>query len=447
MKAANENQLFLEALHIHLDELSALLGEDWPWFHEQLLSIQRRLLEAENEAEISEGIDDILDLLVDTPAGGLVRQLLRQAQAEPGFSEVHTRSAGERKPTESPASPPEAAGAAEVLEARLLSLLPRKADGYAVVPVFYATDRARAKKGFYSGERSELELGVAEISIPANRSVGELDGPRWWRLEFRDDPRRHVAVLSVEAREREAFVADLRSALSQAPAPAVLLFVHGYNVTFVDAARRAAQLAFDLDYQGVPFLYSWPSAGRTLKYAVDATNVGWTAPHFEDVLRLVLDRVEPRSMDVIAHSMGNRAVVAALSGLGSGSATKLRHIVLAAPDIDAATFRDLARHFPGRAQRFTLYASSRDRALWFSKRFNGYPRAGDSGESLVIVADVLDTVDATAVDTSLLGHSYYGDNRSIVSDIHTLLRYGGAPPRFGMSQRDTAAGTYWLFRP
>lgn len=37
------------------------------------------------------------------------------------------------------------------------------------------------------------------------------------------------------------------------------IFVHGYNVTFEDAAKRTAQISYDLAFDGAPIFYSWPS--------------------------------------------------------------------------------------------------------------------------------------------------------------------------------------------
>ena len=72
------------------------------------------------------------------------------------------------------------------------------------------------------------------------------------------------------------------------------------------------------------------------------------------------------------------------------------------------------------AERVTLYASSNDEALRLSKKLHGYPRAGEAGRDIVILPG-MDTVDCTAVDTSLLGHSYYGDSGSVLSDIVEVL--------------------------
>ena len=95
----------------------------------------------------------------------------------------------------------------------------------------------------------------------------------------------------------------------------------------------------------------------------------------------------------------------------------------------------------------TLYASARDRALQLSKRLHNFPRAGDLRD-LVTIVDGMDTIDATAVDTDLLGHSYYADNRTVISDLFQLLRYGASPSeRFGMHPMSAPGGRYWRFAP
>ena len=98
------------------------------------------------------------------------------------------------------------------------------------------------------------------------------------------------------------------------------------------------------------------------------------------------------------------------------------------------------------SKRTTLYASSRDKALRQSMRIHRYPRAGDS-RSIVIVPGV-DTIDATHRHTDLLNHSYYGDNSSIISDIHQMIKHGTPPGgRFGIKGVPLDAPEYWQFLP
>lgn len=452
-----ENLSFLDEVACNLQRLEVLLGADWPFFRQHLLSIELRIAAETTPEEISAAVDDMLDLLLETPAGDLVKEILKHARADSATNEVTRTSA--RHPKAVPESADEVyvdqspdsgvaskdpTEAVSVTVAKTLSLLggPAK-EGYVVVPVYYGTDRARALRGFYSGQRGSLEFGIANVSVPANRPTGSLPRPKWWKLQF-EDLSRHIVVLDTQVLAQEDFCTQFRSVVGSATEPAILVFVHGYNVTFVDAARRAAQLAVDLDYPGIPFLYSWPSVGRTLGYTHDETNITWTVPHLKQTLTMLSSSVGATAIDIISHSMGNRAMVEALCGITVHQA--LRHVVMAAPDIDAGTFRELSAAFHGRAKSYTLYASSRDRALWFSKLMHGYPRAGESGEGLVVVPEAFDTVDSTCLDTSLLGHSYYGDNRSIVGDIFALLQHGSPPPRFGMSAMSQAGSPYWLLR-
>lgn len=322
---------------------------------------------------------------------------------------------------------------------------------WTVVPVLFATDRdhtgdAAPGRCFGSG-RGDLRFGVAEVTIPSSHRRGELESPVWWKLQFSADPNRHLTLASVSLLSRAAFVDTAQQALAAGERPELLVFVHGYNVSFENAARRTAQMAHDLRFTGVPMLYSWPSTAAVLRYTEDETNARWTATHFAQFLGLALGELGAGAVHVIAHSMGNRVVTECLRHFSPpAGAAPLRQLVLAAPDIDAQTFADLAAEFNGRAERVTLYASSRDLALKASQRVHGYPRAGDSQPRLVIV-DGVDTIDASGVDTNLLGHSYIGDERSILSDLSSLIDKGEPPEqrRFHLREAFQADRRYWQF--
>jgi hypothetical protein len=99
-----------------------------------------------------------------------------------------------------------------------------------------------------------------------------------------------------------------------------------------------------------------------------------------------------------------------------------------------------------KAKRVTLYASSKDRALAFSKTVHGYDRAGESGEKIALF-DGVDTIDVSAIDTNLVGHFYYGDNRSVLSDLFNLIKGEAATDRFGLKKRFKNRRHYWVFQP
>jgi esterase/lipase superfamily enzyme len=279
----------------------------------------------------------------------------------------------------------------------------------------------------YGGDRREeggpgpdYDVGTAEVSFPPNHRRGELERPSPWRGDFFEDPDVHMVVFDVAPMEEGRFFSKVGEAVAASAEADAFVFVHGYNTTFEDAVLRTAQIAYDLDFRGAPILFSWPSQGRYLGYPVDETNVDWATSHLARFLRDLKARSGARRIHLIAHSMGNRALAGALEKIrvGPPPEIKFNQVVLAAPDIDAAIFRrDIATPIQGAASRVTLYASSHDAALSASKRFHGYARAGDTGESVVVV-DGMDTIDVSGVTTT---HSYIGDNGWVLDDLGLLL--------------------------
>ena len=301
----------------------------------------------------------------------------------------------------------------------------------------------------YGNDRGELELGTCEVSIPKEHELGEMESPSILRLEFREDPERHVVLQNVRLAPAEVFYSELQACVGRSPRKEAFVFVHGYNVGFADAARRTAQIAYDLKFDGAPIFYSWPSQSGLLAYMVDETNVAWTVPHLKSFLLGIARQSHAEAIQLIAHSMGNRALTSALRELAlelKADCPRYHEVILTAPDIDADVFRrDLAPAIVATARRVTLYASSNDEALIASKAVHGYRRAGDSGQDVVVVPGV-DTVDVSSVDTSLIGHCYYGSNRTVLADLFELI-HSSKPPGERKWLRSMEAGVlkYWKF--
>ncbi|MDO6477351.1 alpha/beta hydrolase [Alteromonas sp. 1_MG-2023] len=242
----------------------------------------------------------------------------------------------------------------------------------------------------------------------------------------------------------------INSRLADYQSESALIFIHGFNVSFEDAARRSGQIAVDLGFNGVTAMYSWPSQGDLKKYKVDESNIEWCQPHLEEFLSDFAKNSNIKRIYVIAHSMGNRALVKAYtSALNNDKSIRsiFKEIILAAPDIDAEVFtRDLLPAMAVHRNPVTLYASSNDKALKISKAINGYPRAGDSDESIVIVSG-LETIDSSEVNTSWLGHSNYADERTLISDMYSLINNGLRPDkRHGLEIFSNTKGLYWKFK-
>lgn len=325
------------------------------------------------------------------------------------------------------------------------------------VKVFYATDRKRLSSpqrvsyGADEDPADALSYGTLLVSLPPGHQRGQIEEPSIFRLEFHEDPKKHVVIQSVAPESKDSFFSDVDSAVRTVPKHEALVFIHGYNVSFDDAAKRAAQLAYDLGVRGVPVLYSWPSRGTLRGYTADEESVVWTAPHLMQFLKDLHDRTGATTVHVIAHSMGNRAFLNAMEMLAREKSTvHLGQVVLAAPDVACSHFVQQIPIVQTMADHITLYASSGDEALAASQRVNHYPRAGQSAGALTIIPPV-ETIDASSIKHGFLGHSYFGDNTLVLEDMTFLI--GQGMPAAQRALRDHAhlkqsglgASMYWTF--
>ena len=329
---------------------------------------------------------------------------------------------------------------------------------YQVVRVHYATNRQETSPFAppdtrFGGERGTLAFGVANVTVPKTHRVGALEAPSILRLEFKQDPNKHVVLASVQPLAHEAWRAEIAKRATVLGNAGILVFIHGYNVIFSDAARRAGQLSHDLGFAGPTVLFSWPSRGGLVDYTVDEQAAEWSIPDMKDVLSSLATVAPGVPVYVIAHSMGNRVLTRGFKALLDEDPNKrraFRQIVLAAPDIDADVFRrDIGPAILGKGPRVTLYASSNDKALVVSRKVHGgYKRLGESGDGIVVMRD-LDTVDASSVSTEFLGHSYFGDSSTVMSDLIYVIQKSLPPQervRFALEPVRAAIGQYWRFK-
>jgi esterase/lipase superfamily enzyme len=313
------------------------------------------------------------------------------------------------------------------------------------IEILYAEHRPGA---IYGNERAkQLFLGTCEVTIPPGHGTGKIESPSIVRLELKVDTRKHVVLERVDqSSSKEEFIAELRQATS-GPKSA-FIFVHGYNNTFEDAARRTAQIWYDLDFKGAPIFYSWPSQGGSDNYTVDEANEESARTYLEQFLSLIAAESGAETIHLIAHSMGARCMTSVVRNF-AGRATKpsFDQLVLAAPDIDADVFiNQIAPAIRGYPQGITLYTSTSDLALNASKGVYGSPRLGDARD--IVVVPGVDTIDASATDTSFMGHSYFADRVSCLADIFYLLKEKKRPwDRFGLEEKVLQDRRYWVFRP
>lgn len=318
-------------------------------------------------------------------------------------------------------------------------------------PVWFATNRKPSGDGGFTGERHDvITRGRVTVHVPRSHQFGET-GSSFFKRLWRGDDRMRVKDILNQA--EDVFYADVCSQVMRAreagDAPQALLFLHGYNNSFDDAAIRAAQIGYDLKIPGPTAFFSWPSLNDAKQYPADEAAIEGSEGAIANFLIEFAKNCGTQAIHVIAHSMGNRGLLRALQRIAANVATRgqvrFHQIILAAPDVDRDLFLGLAQLYADHSLRTTLYASDADLAIYLSTRFHNAPRAGYYTPYTVTAG--VDTVTVPNFDVDLLGHSYFAKAEALLHDIFDLLRYNEPPAK---RQRIAAASdqgaSFWTIK-
>jgi esterase/lipase superfamily enzyme len=222
--------------------------------------------------------------------------------------------------------------------------------------------------------------------------------------------------------------------------------LHGFNVSFNEAAIRTAQIGVDLKVMGATAFFSWPSRGTVMAYSADEATIEASERAITEFLVEFVAKCGAEKVHVVAHSMGNRGLLRALQRIAANAETRgnvrFGQIFLAAPDVDRDLFLDLARLYPEFAERTTLYCSDADRAVHLSSRVHDAPRAGYFVPYTVTPG--LDTMAVPDFDIDLLGHGYFAAAEALLHDIYDLMRHNQAPASRQRIKPDVREGmSFW----
>jgi esterase/lipase superfamily enzyme len=192
----------------------------------------------------------------------------------------------------------------------------------------------------------------------------------------------------------------------------VTILLHGYNQTFVKAARFYQDLCGKLfegpDSLGLCILYDWPSRGSILGYEPDRSHARLCAHDLADVLSALFDWLVKKQeqtinnpakackakVSLIAHSMGNYVIQKAMAAAWTRKnqpllVSLLNQLVMVAADVDSDLFdlgapdNEDGNAIANLTYRITALYSGRDSVLGASaglKHF-GMRRLGRSGLS------------------------------------------------------------------
>jgi esterase/lipase superfamily enzyme len=303
-------------------------------------------------------------------------------------------------------------------------------------PVWFATNRKRANGGFGGERGNSVTRGRAVVHVPKAHRFGETGSGFFKRLIRGDD---RLRVKDIVAQAVDVFYGDVRKEIEAArkagDEPEALVFLHGYNVSFEDAAIRAAQIGYDLKVPGPVAFFSWPSRGNLAAYPADEASIEASEQPIADFLVEFAQNCKTGDttpkLHLIAHSMGNRGFLRALQRIAASAGLRgkvhFNQIILAAPDVDRDLFLSLAALYRAHADGVTLYASRRDLAVHLSAKLHDAPRAGYFVPYTVTPG--VDTIAVPDFDVDLLGHSYFAQAEALLHDIFDLLRHGEPPAK------------------
>lgn len=320
----------------------------------------------------------------------------------------------------------------------------RPAD-YTNYAIYFGTDRMLESQRSvrFGGFRTagKVSYGVAKVSVPHSHKEGKMERP-FLSDTFKGNPDKHIVIHDKELLTLDNWTESARDYLSESFSRETgrnegLLFIHGYNVSFDSALWRSTQLCHDLKFPGLMLCFSWASLGSTRSYTADEATIDWSASNLRDYLTNVTQNLGLSGLHIIAHSMGNRALLSVLENWeNKPGATPISQIILAAPDVDSSRFVQFGRVF-NLYEQVTLYASKHDRALAVSAFIHNYPRAGDATPPLVM--EHLSTIDVSAAGKDMfgLGHTYVAEASKVFRDLFYIVRHRHTPDqRAGIKKRD-----------
>ncbi|HBH35624.1 MAG TPA: hypothetical protein DDW45_04365, partial [Gammaproteobacteria bacterium] len=293
------------------------------------------------------------------------------------------------------------------------------------VSVLYATLRNHEegdKPGefFYGDSRGRLNAGICNMEFKPVNGLKKLADSAPFYI-----PDRIRSIKEINEFSREEFWKRVEASVARDNGNLVF-YIHGYNIGFEKACTRAATFQRELDLHGRMLLFSWPANGNMLTYTHDEADLAWSVSHLEKFLTQLSKRFGPSRIDLVAHSLGARGVLDALSRMSYSNPSKqlFNELILIAPDIDSQIFLQRLPPLRPLVRRITLYASENDNALKLSHEVHGSNRLGEAGEMLTLDAGI-ETIDLSAQSTrTVSGHIYHLHNPMVIADIKQLIDEG-----------------------
>ena len=275
---------------------------------------------------------------------------------------------------------------------------------------FFVTNRRPGPDGGSLEERfgrereASLKFGSFDAEIKPTLGLGMLINPTEW---FQN---KEIRLEKVRTLEQAAFVEQLRMLVQESPHRALLVVVHGFREAYPSALRKTAFLGHILDINAPVLLFDWPgNQGSSLSGYRRARQVAKASgAELARTLELVIQKIQPEKLWLVANSMGAQVVADAFSLLYqeadlTDAETEIEDVVLTAPDVDQDAYdQQFKQEITALARNLTVYVSSNDRALLISRIINRRRRRGESTLSPEQLEEAVRLTDLIEPDSELI---------------------------------------------
>lgn len=272
----------------------------------------------------------------------------------------------------------------------------------------------------------------------------------------------------------KAMFADLRAEMEKSSD--VLIYIHGFNVSWQDAVGSALALqlvlqnsaAREADQNVLVILFTWPSDGLALPWvsyksdrseaAGSGAAVGRAFLKARDFLADLRDRSRKggvqlcrQDIHLLCHSMGNYLLQHALARMadftpGNALARLFEHVFLCAPDVDDTALEagQPLGQLHETARSVSVYHNRGDTAMVVSDYTKGNPeRLGGGGAAHpALLHAKIHQVDCTPIVRGVVEHSYYLSGH-VNADIRASIDGWAHEDRRRRRLRDTNLPNVW----
>jgi esterase/lipase superfamily enzyme len=334
---------------------------------------------------------------------------------------------------------------------------------------FFVTNRKKTEENkelalqFGKDRESQLKFGFYDTKIEPSVGLGMFINPSEW---FQNE---EIKIRKIESLQQADFVSRLKKIVHNSPQRSLLVVVHGYKEAFPSALRKTAFLGHILDINSPVLLFDWPgNQGSSLRGYRRARRVSIeSGADLSDTLKLIVRKIKPKKLWLVANSMGGEVVVNAFSQLYkdpefSDNEVEIDHVILTAPDVSQEEFDNrFKREILALAKNLTVYVSSNDRALVMSRLVNRDSRRGEStlGPDMLEQAtrmsslidkddDVVALVDVTPVNRTRNFHNFSLETPEYFDDLYLRLTNEKMPRSRSIYRFQTQKGAnYWVLTP